>query len=130
MRDGVEVSLAAGVALRPGRAIEGEVTCCGCGLVHLHRYRLTKQGTLKLTAWRKDKHFSWVAIMPDWPGAYASHTDDPMYRRFLPHFIRREEKKGATVKRVTSDEAHKLLKEYMDWADPLLAATDRRGANG
>ena len=53
MQDGNEVSLAAGVALRPGTAIFGEVKCCDCGLVHTHRYRLTKRGTLKMTSWRK-----------------------------------------------------------------------------
>lgn len=54
MKDGVEYSLAAGVALRPGNSISGEVTCCKCGLTHTHRYRITKRGTLKLTAWRHD----------------------------------------------------------------------------
>lgn len=51
--DGVEVSLAAGVALKPGNSISGEIICCGCGLTHIHRYRITRRGTLKLTAWRK-----------------------------------------------------------------------------
>jgi len=50
--DGVEISLAAGVALKPGNTIYGEVKCCKCGLVHTHRYRITKRGTLKMTAWR------------------------------------------------------------------------------
>ena len=54
MYDGVELSLAAGIALRPGKQIIGDVKCCRCGLVHTHRYRITKRGTLKLTAWRKD----------------------------------------------------------------------------
>ena len=51
--DGEEISLAGGVALRPGNTISGEVKCCKCGLVHIHRYRITKRGTLKLTTWRK-----------------------------------------------------------------------------
>lgn len=54
MEDGKEYSLAAGIALRPGTSIFGEITCCKCGLTHTHRYRITKRGTLKLTAWRHD----------------------------------------------------------------------------
>ena len=50
--DGVEVSLAAGVALKPGNAIFGLAQCCDCGLVHKRRYRITKRGTLKMTSWR------------------------------------------------------------------------------
>ena len=51
--DGVEISLAAGIALKPGNVIYGEVRCCKCGLVHTHRYRLTTRGTLKMTTWRR-----------------------------------------------------------------------------
>ena len=52
--DGEEISLAAGVALLPGKnAVQGESTCCNCGIVHLRRYRITKRGTLKMTSWRK-----------------------------------------------------------------------------
>lgn len=53
MIDGKEYSLAAGIALRPGTSIVGDVECCRCGLVHTHRYRITSRGTLKLTSWRR-----------------------------------------------------------------------------
>lgn len=51
--DGEEISLAAGVALKPGNAIYGELRCCRCGLTHTHRYRVTRRGTLKLTTWQR-----------------------------------------------------------------------------
>lgn len=62
-------------------------------------------------------HYSWVACKPGWPGAYASHTDDEEFADSLLEFKRREEARGCTVNRVTCDEAHKLLREYMDWFD-------------
>lgn len=63
---------------------------------------------------RCDGHYTYVAIHPKRPGAYASCTDD---ERFWPDFKRREEWAGATVKRVTCNEAQKLLGQYLDWMD-------------
>ena len=56
MRDGVEISLAGGVALKPGNFLIGDHRCCDCGLTHRHRYRITSRGTLKLTSWRLPKN--------------------------------------------------------------------------
>lgn len=54
--DGEEVSLACGVRIEPGRGIAvGKIMCCDCGLVHVHAYRLTKRGTLKMRTWRDMK---------------------------------------------------------------------------
>jgi hypothetical protein len=55
-RDGEEVSLAGGVALRPGSGrVRGQMICCDCGLVHIHEYRITKRGTLMLRTTRDEE---------------------------------------------------------------------------
>jgi hypothetical protein len=55
-RDGAELSFAAGVALLPGKnTVSGHFACCDCGLVHIHKYRITKRGTLKITSTRDAK---------------------------------------------------------------------------
>lgn len=61
-----------------------------------------------------DEHYSYVACKPGQPGAYASCTDD---ERFWPDFKRREEWAGATVKRVTCNEARRLMGKYLAWLD-------------
>jgi hypothetical protein len=61
-----------------------------------------------------DEHYTWVACRPGQPGAYAAHTDDKQYRKFLRNFKRREKRKGSTVIRVTCNEAQRLLGEYLD----------------
>ena len=60
-----------------------------------------------------DQHYTWVACNPGEPGAYAAHTDDPRYRRLLHNFKRREKRKGATVIRVTCNEAQALLYKHL-----------------
>jgi hypothetical protein len=64
-----------------------------------------------------DEHYTWVACKPGVPGAYAAHTDDPRYRKYLGNFKRREKRKGASVIRVTCNEAQALLGEYLDASD-------------
>lgn len=62
-------------------------------------------------------HYTWVACKPGWPGAYAAHTDDSRYRTFLRNWKRREKRLGASVQRVTCDEAKRMLDEYLNWND-------------
>jgi len=71
--------------------------------------------------WRMncDEHFTWVACNPKLgPGAYAAHTDDQRYRKFLQNWKRRELRKGATVTRVTCNEAQKLMGQFLDAPEP------------
>lgn len=79
MVDGEEVSLATGIALRPGTSIWGKVTCCRCGLTHTHRYRISKRGTLKLTSWRHDGpvYMEWERISKEFEKRKCRTCDGP-----------------------------------------------------
>jgi len=73
-----------------------------------------------------DEHFTWVACNPKLgPGAYACCTADSEYEKYAKDFRRREQANGATVKRVTCNDAHAMLDEYLAWID---AERDEKGS--
>lgn len=72
-----------------------------------------------------DEHFTYVACNPKLgPGAYAACTADEEYAEYAKDFKRREKRAGATVRRVTCNEAKALLDEYCAWVDARLPQLD------
>lgn len=53
---------------------------------------------------------TWIASMPDEPGAYAMYRGDD-YKAFM----RAETRRGAVVEEVTEEEAMRLMAERMQW---------------
>lgn len=79
---------------------------------YLTRSRLVQE---KFRMNRCDKHYVVVATRPkDFPGAYASCVDDP---EFLADWAVENLLYGATLQRVTCNQGHEMLKQYMAWCE-------------
>jgi hypothetical protein len=59
--------------------------------------------------------FCYVAKHPNTPGAYAACADLPEYASDTAKFVASEIKSGATVERVPTVEARRLLGVYIRW---------------
>lgn len=70
-----------------------------------------------------DKHYTLVAFKPNTPGAHASCVPEWEYAE---EFVRRELEAGSVVRRVTCNQAHRLLTVYLDHCDKLDAKKKRR----
>ena len=60
--------------------------------------------------------FCYVAKAPGIPGAYAAHADMILERpKDTAAFIAKEQKRGAIVERVETQQARDLLGEFIKW---------------
>lgn len=80
--------------------------------------------------------FCYVAKHADTPGAYAACADLPECKADTAKFVAAEIKNGAHVERVPTEEARRLLVEYIDWKGrqkkpkATRRKADSRGASG
>lgn len=70
-----------------------------------------------------DKHYTLVAYKATIPGAHASCVPEWEYAE---EFVRRELDSGSCIRRVTCNQAHRLLTVYLDWCDKQDAKKKRR----
>jgi hypothetical protein len=79
----------------------------------------------------KPPHYVWVAIRSDEPGAFAACIDEDGYEEHWQEWAKEVTRdRASTIRKVTCDEAHAMLKEYSRWCDEqdLSTAAEEQGA--